>query len=93
MELIIIAAGNGKRMGNISVPKVLYPVNGVPNLQRILNAAEEAGVFDSVQLVIKEAAQNDFVDYLHKHPPKIEVELVGINSGYGSSHTDSVYKQ
>ena len=86
MELIIIAAGNGKRMGNISIPKVLYPVNGVPNLQRILNAADDAGVFDSVQLVIKESAQNDFVDYLHKHPPKIEVELVSINSGYGDGH-------
>ena len=86
MELIIIAAGNGKRMGNISVPKVLYPVNGMPNLQRILNAAEDAGVFDEIHIVIKASAENDFVDYFHKHPSKVDVNLVSINSGYGDGH-------
>lgn len=86
MELIIIAAGNGKRMGNISVPKVLYPVNGVPNLQRILNAAVESAVFDSVKIVIKESVYNDFVDYLNKHPIELDVELIAINSGYGDGH-------
>lgn len=86
MELIIIAAGNGKRMGNISVPKVLYPVNGMPNLQRILNAANDAGIFDSVYVVIKESAENDFVDYFHKHPSEVDVHLTSINSGYGDGH-------
>lgn len=86
MELIIIAAGNGKRMGNISVPKVLYPVNGTPNLKRILDAAEDSEVFDSVQLVVKESAEADFEQYLVDNPFKISVDITPINSGMGDGH-------
>lgn len=86
MELIIIAAGNGKRMGNISVPKVLYPVNGMPNLQRILLAAQDSEVFRGVQLVVKESAEQDFIDYLEKNPTKLDIEITPINSGFGDGH-------
>ena len=58
----------------------------MPNLQRILNAAEDAGVFDEIHIVIKASAENDFVDYFHKHPSKVDVHLVCINSGYGDGH-------
>lgn len=86
MELIIIAAGNGKRMGNISVPKVLYPVNGTPNLKRILDAAIESKVFECVHLVVKESAEQDFENYLIDNPFKISVIITPISSGYGDGH-------
>lgn len=88
MELIIIAAGNGKRMGNIVVPKVLYPVNGVPNLQRIINAAHECKVFKTIQLVIKESAKMEFQEYLDKnlYPASLDINLIPISSGFGDGH-------
>ena len=86
MELIIIAAGNGKRMGNISIPKVLYPVNGIPNLKRILTAAEESGIFCGVQLVVKTSAEQEFIDYLEKNPSVLDVDITPINSGFGDGH-------
>lgn len=86
MELIIIAAGNGKRMGNILVPKVLYPVNGMPNLQRIINAAEDSQVFRSIQLVVKESAEDAFNEYLEKNPPLLDISIIPISSGFGDGH-------
>ena len=94
MELIIIAAGNGKRMGNISVPKVLYPVNGTPNLKRILDAAIESAVFDRVYVVVKEGQYDAFEQYLLDNPFKISTVIVPINSGFGDGHAlaESLYK-
>lgn len=86
MELIIIAAGNGKRMGNISVPKVLYPVNGVPNLKRILDNAIESGVIHKVYIAVKDAAYDDFEKYLIDNPFKISTVIVPIQSGLGDGH-------
>lgn len=86
MELIIIAAGNGKRMGNINIPKVLYPVNGVANLDRILTNAIESDVFDTIQLVIKDTAHENFKAYLNQHEYDIIINLIPINSGLGDGH-------
>lgn len=86
MKLIIIAAGNGKRMGDISVPKVLYPVNGIPNLKRILSAAESSGIFETVKIVIKESAVGVFTDYFKNNSTELDIELTPINSGYGDGH-------
>lgn len=86
MELIIIAAGNGKRMGNISVPKVLYPVNGTPNLKRILDSAIESEVFNRVYIVVKEGQHDAFEQYLLDNPFKISTVIVPINSGFGDGH-------
>jgi bifunctional N-acetylglucosamine-1-phosphate-uridyltransferase/glucosamine-1-phosphate-acetyltransferase GlmU-like protein len=86
MELIVIAAGNGKRMGDISVPKVLYPVNGVPNLKRILDQAIDSKIIHHVFIVVKDTASDDFEKYLTENPFKISTTIVPINSGLGDGH-------
>ena len=93
INLIIIAAGNGKRMGNINVPKVLYPVNGVPNLKRIITNAIESEVFDSIDLVIKDSAVKSFKEFLDNNEFDIKINLIPINSGLGDGHAIlSMYK-
>jgi|LakMenE01Jun11ns_1017448.scaffolds.fasta_scaffold9959694_71 bifunctional N-acetylglucosamine-1-phosphate-uridyltransferase/glucosamine-1-phosphate-acetyltransferase GlmU-like protein len=93
INLIIIAAGNGKRMGNINVPKVLYPVNGVPNLKRIITNAIESEVFDSIDLVIKDSAVKSFKEFLDNSEFDIKINLIPINSGLGDGHAIlSMYK-
>lgn len=42
LSIIILAAGQGKRMKS-SLPKVLHPLAGVPLLQRVVNTAQELG--------------------------------------------------
>jgi bifunctional N-acetylglucosamine-1-phosphate-uridyltransferase/glucosamine-1-phosphate-acetyltransferase GlmU-like protein len=86
MELIVIAAGNGKRMGDISVPKVLYPVNGIPNLKRILDQAIDSKIIQHVHIVVKDTAYDDFEKYLIENPFKISTAIVPINSGLGDGH-------
>jgi bifunctional N-acetylglucosamine-1-phosphate-uridyltransferase/glucosamine-1-phosphate-acetyltransferase GlmU-like protein len=86
MELIVIAAGNGKRMGDISVPKVLYPVNGVENLRRIVESAIVSQVIDSITLVIKDTSKNIFEEYLKINKYDINIKLVPIQSGLGDGH-------
>ena len=46
MKLIILAAGQGKRLRPITneKPKCLVEINGISILQRILNTANEAGI-------------------------------------------------
>ncbi|MCX6879201.1 MAG: phosphocholine cytidylyltransferase family protein [Verrucomicrobia bacterium] len=46
MKAIILAAGRGSRLGNLTddCPKCLVPVAGTPLLQRQLNALREAGI-------------------------------------------------
>lgn len=86
INLIIIAAGNGKRMGNINIPKVLYPVNGVPNLKRIITNAIASEVFDSIDLVIKDSAITSFEKFLDDNKFDIKINLMPINSGLGDGH-------
>lgn len=86
MELIVIAAGNGKRMGDISIPKVLYPVNGVENLRRIIDSAIVSQVIDSITLVIKDTAKTIFEEYLEVNKYDINIKLVPIQSGLGDGH-------
>jgi NDP-sugar pyrophosphorylase family protein len=38
-SLIIVAAGNGSRMGSIPIPKALFPINGKPNIEWIIESA------------------------------------------------------
>jgi len=55
MNIVILAAGLGKRMGTASVaslPKVLYPVAGRPMLAHVLDAVRAAVTESSANIII-----------------------------------------
>lgn len=81
-NLIIIAAGNGKRMGDIAVPKALYEINGYPNLYNTIVKCD--GLFDTIYLVIKSTAFKQFDEFCEKH--KFNCILIPIDSGLGDGH-------
>lgn len=85
IDLIIVAAGDGKRMGAITVPKVLYPVNGQPNLDRIIQHAKSSGVFNKINVIIKKTAQKQFEQHISENNLE-NIHLVPIDSGLGDGH-------
>ncbi len=52
---VVLAAGKGTRMKS-ALPKVLFPLLGVPIVQRVVDAAQGAGCADVVAVVGHEAA-------------------------------------
>ena len=40
----ILAAGKGSRMGSDTMPKVCFPINGIPAIQRALSCYEASGI-------------------------------------------------
>jgi bifunctional N-acetylglucosamine-1-phosphate-uridyltransferase/glucosamine-1-phosphate-acetyltransferase GlmU-like protein len=78
-DLIIVAAGNGTRMG-VSTPKVLFPLHGEPNLDRTLRIAKQSETFSRIKVVVSEGSLNHFDPY------KNDVELIPIKSGWGDGH-------
>ena len=80
---MIIAAGNGTRMGNISIPKALYPINNKSNLVRTYELVEQ--IFDEIFVVIK----NEHVELFAEECVNNKLEnmyLIPIESGKGDGH-------
>lgn len=78
-NLLIIAAGNGKRMGNTLRPKALFPINGKPNIEWLLESAR--GKFDTIYIVCKHTTASAF-----KYLESDKVVVLPINSGLGDGH-------
>lgn len=51
-QIIILAAGQGRRMGGKDIPKPLVPLAGRTLLHRLLDAVHESGVDDSPLLIV-----------------------------------------
>lgn len=88
-DLLIIAAGNGTRMGNISVPKALVNINGIPNLENTLNQVD--GIFRNVYIVSNKQNVDKFDSFAGKyigcHPEyNGKIRVVAIDSGKGDGH-------
>ncbi len=63
MQAIILAAGKGTRMGDLNgspLPKVMYPLNGIPLIKYSVENVQKAGVKDIIVVVgyQKEKVQN-----------------------------------
>ncbi|OGY47902.1 MAG: hypothetical protein A3J62_00795 [Candidatus Buchananbacteria bacterium RIFCSPHIGHO2_02_FULL_38_8] len=56
VQVIILAAGQGKRMENKKLPKVLIPLNGKPIISHLLEAVKESGVCDKPLIVVGQRA-------------------------------------
>lgn len=70
IQIIILAAGHGKRMNNAELPKVLVPLQGKPMVARLLESIAASGVCERPLLVVGQkaemvrAALGDAYDYV-----------------------------
>ncbi len=55
-QIIILAAGHGKRMNNGDLPKVLVPIQGKPMIQYVLDEIKQAGIDTNPIIVIGQKA-------------------------------------
>lgn len=57
IKILVLAAGQGKRMGAGDLPKVLVPLNGKPMLGYLLDAVKNSGVCNKPTIVIGKGAE------------------------------------
>ena len=57
IQIVILAAGQGKRMGNPDLPKVLVPLKGKPLIKYLLEAVEKSKVCDKPVIVVGKMAE------------------------------------
>lgn len=57
IQIIVLAAGHGKRMQNNELPKVLIPLHGKPLIQWLLEAIKQSGVCDTPAIIIGQKAE------------------------------------
>jgi bifunctional N-acetylglucosamine-1-phosphate-uridyltransferase/glucosamine-1-phosphate-acetyltransferase GlmU-like protein len=77
MDLLIIAAGNSKRMG--SLPKSVSLVNGKPNLYNTVELAKK--YFDTIYIFSNEETKPLFKEVIY--PFKKKCDIIPIKSGKG----------
>lgn len=87
VDLYIIAAGKGSRMGG-SLPKALVPINeNEPNITTILK--QTAGKFNHRYIVINELVLDTWEKYIENLAPTgflDDVSFISIASGLGDGH-------
>lgn len=57
VQIIVLAAGQGKRMGTPALPKVLTPLKGKPLIEHLLAAVKQSGVDPKPVIVIGQHAE------------------------------------
>jgi 2-C-methyl-D-erythritol 4-phosphate cytidylyltransferase len=87
ISAIIVAAGKGTRMG-AQVDKLFLPLNGTPVVAHTWRAFDSTPVIDQLILVVRDGAQETFVDLAKQHQFRKPFRLV---SG-GKERQDSVWK-
>jgi len=84
IDLWIIAAGRGTRMGDITIPKTLIEINGKSNLQNTLDLVKDK--FRKVFVVVAEDMEEAVLLTLRSWYPlcsDLNVEIIPIESGGG----------
>lgn len=93
-DVMIVAAGNGTRMGENNVPKILTPINGKPNLWNTLDKLQKTPIhrvflivnYRNVDIITKSVNE-----YIHKnggYDSKMtdNIKIIAIQSGRGDGH-------
>ncbi len=57
IQVVILAAGHGKRMGRSDLPKVLIPFKDKPLIQHLLEAIKESGVCQKPVIIVGQKAE------------------------------------
>lgn len=76
--LFIVAAGVGSRMNSL-LPKALFEINGIPNIQNTINLARP--YFNHICIVANEAAKDQWSNYKFDN-----TSIMYIKSGRGDGH-------
>lgn len=100
-DVMIVAAGNGTRMGDTSIPKILTEVNGKPNLWNTLDKFVNTPV-NRVFIVVNHRNADVINHYINEYyaranavpfkynAPQIiardDIEVITIRSGRGDGH-------
>ncbi|MCX6811649.1 MAG: NTP transferase domain-containing protein, partial [Candidatus Berkelbacteria bacterium] len=65
IRAVILAAGQGKRMPDLDLPKVLYPIGGKPMIKYLIKTFKDAGINSPIivvgykkELVMKELGKD-----------------------------------
>ena len=82
-KLIIVAAGNGTRMGTQTFPKVLHPILGSTNLERTYGFAYD--LFDEICVVVKMNDKKTFERFKLLNKMN-KLTVIPIVSGKGDGH-------
>lgn len=81
IDIVILAAGEGKRMGE-GLPKVLRPVLGIPILQRIINTVSQLNDIQNIYVIVsKKLMKNDNFQSFFNLNQKIKFLLQGDEKG------------
>ena len=93
MNIVILAAGQGKRMQS-SIPKVLHPLAGKPMLGHVLDAVSLLSDAENIQPCVVIGHGGEAVQqYLLKHYPKTRVALQNEQKGTGHAVIQGLNQQ
>jgi bifunctional UDP-N-acetylglucosamine pyrophosphorylase/glucosamine-1-phosphate N-acetyltransferase len=93
MNIVILAAGQGKRMQS-SIPKVLHPLAGKPMLGHVLDAVSLLSDAENIQPCVVIGHGGEAVQqYLLKHYPKTSVALQNEQKGTGHAVIQGLNQQ
>ena len=91
-DIMIVAAGNGTRMGENSLPKILTKINGKSNLHNTFDKLTEAKNIGHIYIVVNKRNHakinesiNEYISY-YAHPLMDSVSIIEIESGRGDGH-------
>lgn len=91
-DIMIVAAGNGTRMGDYSLPKILTKINGKSNLHNTFDRLKEAKNIGHIYIIVNKrnheainASVNEYVSH-YTHPLIDAVSIIEIESGRGDGH-------
>jgi len=93
MNIVILAAGQGKRMQS-SIPKVLHPLAGKPMLGHVLDAVSLLADAENIQPCVVIGHGGEAVQqYLLKDYPKTRVALQNEQKGTGHAVIQGLHQQ
>ncbi|HWF44602.1 MAG TPA: sugar phosphate nucleotidyltransferase [Candidatus Kapabacteria bacterium] len=81
MAIVVLAAGQGKRMEDPSMPKVLYPIAGEPMIGHVLHLCETLGSDRTIAII--GFGREQVTEYLGQEFPAVQIVIQNEQLGTG----------
>jgi UDP-N-acetylglucosamine diphosphorylase/glucosamine-1-phosphate N-acetyltransferase len=81
LAAVIMAAGQGKRMNNPALAKVMNTLGGIPLVQHVIRLARSAGA-DPIIVVLGHQREHA-IAFLHEHEPTVDIAVQAEQLGTG----------